>query len=314
MKKIQYLIAIVLVVIACNKQEIVLNVHKTLPIKVSLGGEFSNNETPLSKSGETKYLYGIQVINSSTNEPFAIGLFDNIDDVNVNLLAGYVYKFKVTLIKNGKDVISPASGGIYNQQVFAGLQLTNSFNYTSLNNYGATLDSSGGRDGYSNRITYQYDRYYGEVANYSPEVNGSIIIPLKHVVYGLRYSISGLTDGSLALTVVNPAPQLSDTDTYTLFNVSNITSDVESDEHVFQCRDIVSAYQNPTTYKETLTLSLVWTRENSISQNLGSVSIDVLRNRLNIININLTATDVDTPFGITLADSEMGDESIVINL
>ena len=331
MKKILYFILPCLLIAACNKQEEPQNTpqEEIYTINISTSGEFSTADSPLTKTGDaSNYLYAIRFIkiasNPVLNETFALGLFDSTEGISVNLVAGEQYIVQATLIKNGKELLTTDSQGRYNDYVISNMQLTNSFfyhyrrgiiiDYPSFSYDYSNLNTSVGRDGNVGKVTYQYDRYYGEIASYTPVVNGTINIELKHVAYGLKYKVVGLTDGSLALTVINAAPAQSETDTYTLFNVSGINSDTESDGSIFQCRDIYSAWQYPSTYKETVTLSLQWTRGIGITQDLGSVDIDVLRNRMNIININLGAQDGDASLGINTEDAEMGNESVTINV
>lgn len=327
MKKILYFILPCLLIIACNKQEEPKDTHQELyTINISTSGEFSTIDSPLTKAGDTSnYLYAIKFIKIGStpalNKTFAMGLFDSTEGISVNLVAGEQYIVQATLIKNGKEVITTDSQGRYNGTVLSYMELTNSFFYlyhigipTDYPYFSVDYSKLDSPDVDGNTVAYKYDRYYGEISNYSPTSSGTINIDLKHVVYGLKYKVEGLTDGSLAFTIVNKATPSSDLKAYTALDVSGINSDIESDGYIFQCRDIRSAWQYPSTYKETVTLSLQWTREIGITQDLGSVDIDVLRNRMNIININLGTQDGDASFGINTEDAEMGNESVTINV
>ena len=71
--------------------------QETYTISFDLGGEFvSTSETPLGRVAEEplKKLYGISVYSKKddTNDsykPYAKGLFDNIENMNISLITGY---------------------------------------------------------------------------------------------------------------------------------------------------------------------------------------------------------------------------------
>ena len=249
-------------------------------------------------------------INISSGEHNTYGLFDKKDGITVCLEAGKQYTIECSMIKNGKQVIQHSGNsyyepfvqhyhpaGTYNYYTYS-LALTNSF----ITDFKLDLKSS---CSYSNGHKNDADRYYGNITNYIPEVNGTINLNLIHTVVGVKYILSGLTDGSVDLTVKRGND---------VFFQATLTSDVEGEGKIFECSNITNAWQYASTYKETATVSIVWHRGNGVTQDLGSVEVDLLRNRMNIININLGADDGDAHLGINTESTSMAAESVTVNV
>lgn len=74
-----------------------------IKVNLSLSGEVSLSETPLTKSMESGDLLGIQVFQNDI--PYAYGLFDNASNLTVYLHSGRSYYFQVQLIKGGKSLL-----------------------------------------------------------------------------------------------------------------------------------------------------------------------------------------------------------------
>lgn len=281
---------------------------KTYKVTLKFGGEITAEDSPLTRTDASDMLMGICIWKGTSY--FGGGLFDTMDNITVNLLAGSQYKFKCTMIKNGKQLFRSYSNTL-NECYYS---FPNYYNYTYLKNsiyYHdiSPTDYTGYQMNNTIDIASAYissDRYYGEVMNYTPVENGTIDIDLKHTVVGVKYKISGLTDGTLALTVKRGSD--------TFINETSISENKESAGALFECSDIYSAWLYPENYKETATVSLTWTRGIGVVQDLGSVNIDLLRNRMNAIRISLGADDGDATLGITTEDSPMGNESITIPL
>jgi hypothetical protein len=76
-------------------------------VSLKMGGEITSEEMPLSTKAETasRDVYGVQVYvnQNGTYPPYAYGLFDNVDSMEIGLRNDSTYKFVCTLVKNGKD-------------------------------------------------------------------------------------------------------------------------------------------------------------------------------------------------------------------
>ena len=103
MKKIIYLLAIASIFSAC-KDALPENLDDDIiSVGLSLSGEISITDEPLTKTGESNALIGIQVYQAGS--PYAWGLFDTTDGISICLHSGSEYSIICQYIKNGKEVL-----------------------------------------------------------------------------------------------------------------------------------------------------------------------------------------------------------------
>lgn len=131
---------------------------------------------------------------------------------------------------------------------------------------------------YENNSYSAIERFYGECNDFIPEVGKSAVINLKGVYFKLQYSITGITDGYVSLTIGNGEKQF--------VAMNNLSSSYSSEVLTFCFNNIKDAWQYDD-YMENLTVSMKWMRGIGIEQDLGSQVIQVKRNALNNITINL---------------------------
>ena len=108
--KLRYFISIVSIVglmYGCIDDELFYQTKeaasKEVTVSLNLGGEILVADEPMTRGVDDPDIYGIQVYKDG--EPFAHGVFDNVDNVKINLLAGSKYKFVASMVKDGKSKI-----------------------------------------------------------------------------------------------------------------------------------------------------------------------------------------------------------------
>ena len=148
------------------------------------------------------------------------------------------------------------------------------------------------------------DRFYGEVDNYTPTENGSLTIDLKRTAFGLKYEVSGVTDGTISVKIANSSR--------TFFKNTAITSEYESEEKIFTFYDVYSAWLYADNYTESITVSASWARGVGITQDLGSKTVQIKRNAMNVIRLKLGSVDYDGNIGIEVEEETDMDEETVI--
>lgn len=250
---------------------------------VSLGmtGEIEVSESPLLGRASSDDLYGIQV-NSKTwtsisYSSYAWGIFDDKSKMKIRLLSGYQYNFQATVIKNGKKLIY-SNDGLYSAPFYN--LFTNEFSYegamSGVQNGMVSLEPQG--------LQYHHpniDRYYGEVEDYTPTENGSILIDMKRVVYGLKFVADGLTEGKLKISVVGSPDQ------YITHGENN---EVES---------IFSLYGGGNKwiaddYSEIIEVSVIWEKADGASvQIIKSNNITVKRKHMTTVTIKVKDSSVN---------------------
>lgn len=304
---------------SCNQEELMVeqdNNKEVYTIRLNLNGDIQTEESPLSRAEtESRDLYGIQVYKDG--KYFAAGMFDNIDNITVNLLAGGKYKFVCTAIKDGKDKLcysanygySPVSTYYRNTNVFYcyyGKTLwanSNKFYYSTnssyamdyLNNSYTTYSTTSN----STKRCAEIDRFYGEINGYTPKVDGVVNLDLKRVSFGIKVKVSNIIDGNVTVKCYN--------DDNTFINETGLTSDYETVGKIFAMQDIYSAWQYASSYIENITMEVIWNRGVGVTQSWKK-TIQMKRNAMNVIRIKLGAGDNDNGVGITPEQGEMGNE------
>lgn len=195
-------------------------------VKLACAGELDITQVPLTRSftPDTNDLYGIQVYykpvsGSNSYKEYAYGLFDDLTDVTIDLIADYSFRFCVDVVDDGKTKVY--SDGIEIESVnYTGY----GYPFQAYNNYEGTRNLSITK--VSNEFIYSEDCYFKELGSsfqtpgsterhddiegveayygsktFIPTADGETIsIPLKRMVYGLKV-IAGdfLTEGKVLI-------------------------------------------------------------------------------------------------------------------
>ena len=197
---------------------------KTFTIKLRAGGEADVSYEPLTRfTPDDRDLYGVQVrhkpATTGSYEYYAYGLFDNVEDMSLEVKENYQYEITVELIDDGKDKIycdsilvdsnyylgydKPFKGkNMYNGSTSSSItQLTNKFTYAS-DRYFIDGNQIRLKDGKEYTYPENIDFYYGQIKNYIPTEDGTVLsIYLKHMVTGLKINIEDYFDnGKITLS------------------------------------------------------------------------------------------------------------------
>lgn len=214
MKKYFYLFA-VLLFMGCNTEKETPATEKENPtvtdeetVVISFAQNFSEWDEPLkdrTRAAGGNDLYGFQVWanqdgqtmkpNESffgNNTPVCAGVFDNLEDIKIELSTKHTYNIQMVYIPNGKNLIYRHASGSYeypfmmqkwtptplNQIVINNIDFMDGFHYGWIN----SQDNS-------NRASASWrtglDYYFGEVLNIIPQNDGIISINMKNMIWGL---------------------------------------------------------------------------------------------------------------------------------
>lgn len=287
----------ILFIVGCSKEDIIpTDDTKEYNVSLKFNGEITTTDTPLTRGTATNDLIGVQVYQDE--EAFAHGLFDNIEDININLHSNHKYKFVITVVKDGKNKLYMNPYNHYYVAPFIGPQISfmylkNNFNYSRVELTGL----SKGHSQVTNTSTRDYpatDRFYGELDNYTPTENGEVAIDLKRTAFGLKYEVSGVTDGTVSVKISNTS--------HTFFENTAITADYQSEGEIFTFSDVYSAWKYADNYTESVTISASWARGVGINENLGSKTVQIKRNAMNIIRLKLSSVSHDGSIGIEVEE------------
>lgn len=285
-------------------------------VKLDCGGELDINQVPLTRfTPDNNDLYGINVyympVSGGTYKHYAYGLFDDLSNATIDLIADYKFKFEVDLIDDGKSKVY--SDGIQIEEVnYTGY----GYPFQAYNNYDGTKSLTITK--ISNAFTYSevcyfhdlgqrfqipgstssycepegVETYYG-VAEVVPTADGETVsVFLKRMVYGIKV-VAGdfLTEGTVKVSFAsgNVSPS---------FTLSPDNKVVEN---------IYTTLSRPSWYKkEELEdaysyryMNFSWTKDDGTVLKLKEQTVKV--NRLKQTIINLTFYEDTTIDGAKLA-------------
>ena len=273
-------------------------------VSLGFGGEIEVGYEPM-RSAENNDLYGINVYSAPANVEgtpswtnYAYGLFDDPSNIKIDLLVGYQYKFKATMIKDGKEKLY-SSDGVYGNPFYANdrVAISTSFNY-GLSIMGR-LD-----DGYT-RLKNPYgqyycpntERFYGELEGYIPSNNGKATIDMGRTSYGVKFVAQGQSANVGSLEI-----QMSDSPLVTL----NLA---ESSEYfdIYTFHYVYSAWLK-SDYSEEVSVNINYIREDDTVVPLGSHKVTFVRNTTTVVTVNIGYGGAENGLGFNITEGgEMPD-------
>lgn len=187
------------------------NFPEVYTVKLNCGGELDVTQEPLSRfTPDNNDLYGIQVyyapISGGNYKHYAYGLFDDVSDVEIELLSDYKYQFRIDMVDDGKNLIYSDSLLIDTQnyvgygepfKAYNGYNASSDLSITKVSNEFTISETHKFDDCLGSEIRLKngslvynpkdMDVYYGLVMDYIPESDGeSVSVLMKRMVAGLK--------------------------------------------------------------------------------------------------------------------------------
>lgn len=324
---------------------------KVFTVSLNMTGEINVSQDILTRfTPDENDLIGIQVSyrpeSEYSDKYYAYGLFDNLDNITIDLLENHVYTFEVILINDGKnkiydDILTIDEvdyvGYGYPFESYISLDdddddywyggdyqitpITNQF-IISEDDYFEALTG-----GYQLKGTTEVydcpedlDVYYGYTENYTPQSDSDVIsIFLKRMIYGIKITAGDfLTDGVLTAKIWNR----SDGSNYHYVDLTPATKEI-SIQYAFSDTRVDRVYGSGYSYYDMYTwymatelddaymeIPVGFTWERSNGDVIEWKEDDYVVNRLKQTIINLeyyTDGSVNNNLGITFEDWEISD-------
>ena len=314
------LIAILLLGNSCQKSDIGKDDGEQITVSLNLDGDFdvTVDQDPITKAltkASSNDVYAINVLWDAAGtgvigDYYAYGLFDNIQDMHITLIAHHKYEFRVALIKDAKNTLFYGQAFNNSYSGFCYPFQTNSSGSTLLNNkfiLGTSTRFTGLTNGnaHLNNVTTpstsnatpnaSVNRFYGVATNYEPIPNGTVDVYLKRYIYGANIIIDGVTDSEGELNV-----KCGD-----WFN-KTISSNFELGEQIHTFTSIPSETEN-----QTITLNFSSNRGKPWNLTQSQV-ITFKRNVMTTINITLNP-DLSGAF-FDLVEEELDENDIDLGI
>ena len=295
---------------------------ETIVVSLNPDGDFNVTNEATTRGTATNDLYAINVYydknsDGNINTHYAYGFFDNKEDMVITLLARHKYKFECTLVKDGKNSLFYGQAGdnsygyAYpfqtNSSVATRLQnqftISESVYFTGIQNGNVHIKgASSPKENYNYSSYASVNRFYGETTDYTPVVGGKVSIYLKRTVFGAKFVITGITDGTL-----NADCKIGNV---SIWNIST-TKDDEGTARIYSYLDVYDCWKNESNLNATVSITYGNDRwdTNDIS---SSQSVTFKRNVLTTIYINVS--QLKSNGAIFSIDEEEFDEDNNIDL
>ena len=278
-------------------------------VTVSLGLDLVDLDVtyePLTRAQENNDLYGIQVYSTPAPateypewKPFAYGAFYSTDNLSINLLKGYEYKFIATMFKDGKERLFHYQH--WENDEYLGDRYEHPLYSVVSDNFKYSIDDHGGNFQYGSIHTYSGDwydrpnveRYYGELEGYTPgDKGGKAKIQLKRTSFGAKFIAKGKNAGSGTLEILmEEAPQL---------NLNLAESNQVSDIYTFYW--VREAWLD-NNYSETFPVVLRLVREDGTTVPLGTHNLTFKRNATTVVHVNMDDASEASGVGVEFLES-----------
>lgn len=331
-----YLLAIASLSVGCSTENEAPAKEKELPtndetVVISLGSKFTEREEPLNdwtRAAGGNDLYGFQVWanekgseaidnpqNNYTAIPICCGVFDNLNDIKIELSTKYTYNIALTYVPNGKNLVYLHSSGCYegpfNMQNWMPTPLNkviyteNDWMYSILNNAVNGSDNNNRHDGI---YRLNVDHYYGQVFNIIPKADNIISINLKNMIWGLTLrakKVEGKTYDKLLVKLAISGQHTRD------FYI-NIDPNKEVSELVIP-KILLSAscfhYYLISDYSESTRMTIGTDERPS---EIISTEISIKQNVMKIIEFDATNEKVDNGVDVVIDDEDMKNETEIL--
>ena len=278
-------------------------------VTVSLGLDLVDLDVtyePLTRAQESNDVYGIQVYSTPAPaseypdwKPFAYGAFYSTDNLSINLLKGYEYKFIATMFKDGKEKLYHY--GHWENDEYLGEGYGHPFYSVVSDSFKYGIDDYGGNFQFGSNNIYSGDwydrpnveRYYGELEGYTPgDKGGKAKIQLKRTSFGAKFIAKGKNAGSGTLEILMEwAPQI---------NLNLAESNQVSDIYTFY---YVREAWLDNNYSETFPVVLRLVREDGTTVPLGTHNLTFKRNATTVVNVDMDDSSEASGVGVEFLES-----------
>ena len=277
--------------------------EKEVTVTLNLKGDYSVDVTqdPLTKASSND-AYGINVYydkesDGVTDNVYAYGLFDNVPAMSITLLSGHKYRFACTLIKNAKTTLyyGQAFGNAYSGYAYpfqtsssGSTQVNNRFiinegnvSLSGIGDGGTHLKNNTSPESSNTTQFASVNRFYGETDQYVPVANGTVDIYLKRVIFGARFVVTGVQEGSVRVTCGSFYDR-----TYTVNDAG--TEQIYTFENPYNCWKWEEDNTGQTfSFAPSVSIAYTSDRGGTLWNLSSSQGVTFKRNVMTTVNINL---------------------------
>lgn len=207
-------------------------------VKINVENIVNIEEQPMKRteSENNTDLYLIAVSKGSNfNEIYAYGLFDNLNNISIQLVEGDTYTIQASAVKDGKNKISSTNDGLYGNPFLS--KLTNSFIYEN--------DDDFNYNWYFNPTLYRLKNNDSENALIAPNLEVFLASTISNYEAKENGAPIAISFGRFAAC----SAEFKAVDMPTGYLKINITNKESNNEGVYTTEDIIVASEDQSTFQ-----------------------------------------------------------------
>ena len=280
--------------------------QKKYTVRLSCAGELDITQQPLTRYTPSENdLYAVSVTQkptsagSSSAKNYAYGLFDNLANVELEVLEDHKYYVTIYMIVDGKnkvysdstyisDVLHKCYAEPFKVKKSSGVEfgvLTNKFTYSESEHFDSysKLREVNASASYLNE---NIESYYGRSGEFVPTTNGETIsVHMERMTYGIKF-VAGdfLSEGILKIKL--HVPNATSSYDYKSYELTPDNKTYETTLRYYKPSDWYG-YDNLLDAKDTHGLDIEWQKNDTTTIALKKSYIKVNRLKQTIVNINM---------------------------
>lgn len=179
-----------------NKENEIIQDGEKVLVSLGFGGDYKISSFPLSRNAGNNDLYYIN-IKDKNSYVYACGLFDNLNNISIELTKGETYSFSAVIVKDGKNKLYN-NNNLYSTALFQH-ELTNSFSKAKITPDTDAFILADEKEYYiANVETYMSQAGF----TYSPQNDDAIEIPMSRFeAFGADFIAEYFDEGTLKITL-----------------------------------------------------------------------------------------------------------------
>lgn len=319
-----------------NMQEVAT---KTFMLKLA-GDWVSESDEPLLRADDEPAYVGVNVFRTAktsgsevaSEEKYAYGLFSGLNNISIDLVTGYTYRFEASITIDKKDKLNTLTDNIEEPFLSKDDNTTDgqSFPKSNIGDFIYThVDADSKAVSNDQRVafsqlslgkvrvadgmsiyTYNYPRMsryygvYGATNGFDPEVSKELEIQMDYKCFGLKIVIENLPVGTVTVKDITKKNGNLKEDNEKL----QFPSDLKFDKDSEPWEEVYSMYKL-TAESESITLQFAWDKGDGSKEEKFSAEISVAPKKKKVLKLNFSGSGNAATKGNISFD--MQDETLV---
>lgn len=241
MKHIFYFcMSLFMILCGCSNEEVINEVDNNEYVNVKIGvcGDVLEiTQEPMTKSLTSDDLTWIQVFRTYgdgyyPSDPYAYGLFDNVEEISILLNRNDKYKIIAKTIINGKNRVYNEDG-VYEIGDPYKQKITNSFQYSEDVDLSFIYFSSVRLEDGKSYYMPDIDSYFGEILNFNVMESNSCLLDMKRQTCSIKICTKGLEEGCRLKAIFGGHEKYITSDDEPYENLFSVPNDGAVNENTF---------------------------------------------------------------------------------